>query len=80
MKDIIEIYVNKKTFRDLEHVEKIVKKWGYNPRFRNKKGLITDEEYIFKQKDKSRYYNKEKHYINENLSILIGVKIKKIKK
>ena len=76
-KEIIEIYLNKKTFKDLEHAEKIAKKWGFNTSFRKKKGLITETEYIFKQKDKSRYFEKNKIKINDNLSYLIGIKFKK---
>jgi hypothetical protein len=76
-KEIIEIYLNKHTFKDLEHAEKIAKKWGFNTSFRKKKGLITETEYIFKQKDKSRYCEKNKVVINDNLSYLIGIKFKK---
>ena len=76
-KEIIEVYLNKETFNNLEHAEKFAQKWGYNIGFRKKKGLVTESEYIFKQKDKSRYGNKSKVIINDNLQLLIGVKIKK---
>lgn len=76
-KEIIEVYLNKNTFKDLEHAEKIAKKWGHNISFRKKKGLVTETEYIFKQKDKSRFGDKTKVIINENLSYLLGIKIKK---
>ena len=76
-KEIIEIYLNKNTFKDLDHAEKIAKKWGFNTCFRKKKGLITEEKIIFKQKDKSRYGNKQKIEINDNLSYLVGIKYKK---
>ncbi len=76
-KEIIEIYLNKNTFKDLTHAEKIATKWGFNTKFRKKKGLITEQEIIFKQKDKSRYGNREKININDNLSYLVGIKYKK---
>jgi len=76
-KEIIEIYLNKKTFKDLLHAERIAMKWGFNTSFRKKKGLTTETEYIFKQKDKSRYGNKERVCIHENLTYLMGNKIKK---
>lgn len=76
-KEIIEVYLNKETFNDMEHAEKYAKKWGYNISFRKKKGMVTETEYVFKQKDKSRYGNKRKVIINENLHLLIGDKIKK---
>ncbi len=76
-KEIIEIYLNKNTFKDLNHAEKIAKKWNFNTTFRKKRGSCTENEYIFKQKDKSRYMDKHKVKINDNLSYLIGYKIKK---
>ena len=76
-KEIIEIYLNKNTFKDLEHAEKIASKMGFNINFRKKKGLVTETEYIFKQKDKSRYGDRHKIIVNENLSYLLGIKFKK---
>ena len=75
-REIIEIYLPKKTFINLENATKVANKWGYNTKFRKKNGIITEHEFIFKQKDKSRYGNKEKVIINSNLSLLVGVKFK----
>ena len=75
-REIIEIYLPRKTFINLETAKKVANKWGYNTKFRKKNGIITEDEFIFKQKDKSRYGNKEKVIINNNLSLLVGVKFK----
>jgi hypothetical protein len=71
---ILEVLLNKNTFKDLDHAEKICKKWGYKTDFRKKKGIETEEHYIFKQRDKSRYINKQKRECNENLILIVGVK------
>ena len=76
-REIIEIYLPTRIFRNLEQAEKVATKWGFNISFRKKKGLETKTEFIFKQKDKSRYGDKQKIKINDNLSYLVGIKLKK---
>ena len=77
MKHIIEVYLKKSTFKNLENAEKVAKNKGFKINFRNKKGIITEKEFIFKQKDKSRYTNREKIVVNDNFSYLVGFKFKK---
>lgn len=74
MKEIIEVIIQRNEIKSIEHAEMLMKKWGYKINFRKKKPLIFDDKFIFKQKDKSRYYDKQKKIVNENLSVIIGVK------
>lgn len=76
-REIIEIYLPISTFKNLENAEKVATKLGFNISFRKKKGIVTETEFIFKQKDKSRYGDKQKIKINDNLSYLVGIKLKK---
>lgn len=74
MKEIIEVIISRNNIKNLEHAEMLMKKWKFKINFRKKKPLIFDDKFIFKQKDKSRYYDKQKKIVNENLSVIIGVK------
>tara|TARA_R100001440_G_scaffold3979_1_gene9356 strand:- start:1200 stop:1436 length:237 start_codon:yes stop_codon:yes gene_type:complete len=76
-REVIEIYLPKSTFKNFENAEKVASKWGFNISFRNKPGIETNDEFIFKQKDKSRYGNKERVKFNQNISYLVGIKYRK---
>ena len=77
MREIIEVYLKKSTFKTLENAEKIAESKGFKINFRKTKAKFTVNEFIFKQKDKSRYTNREKIKVNNNFSYLVGFKFKK---
>jgi hypothetical protein len=55
--NILIVYLKKDVFTTIERAEHYIKKQGYKTMYRNKRGYLSDDYFVFKQKDSGRYPN-----------------------